>query len=111
MAIKETKKEDFSTRCLNSISTRIDVWHWLPSIGRSGEILFGCDSNKVKILTHTLHIFCVDVVLENKLDNNTWQLIVAYGPVIRNLKQIFWDELNSIRNRSLDLWFICGDFN
>lgn len=69
VAIQETKKDDFSHRCLKGISSRIDIWQWLPSIGRSGGILLGCDSNKVRIISYSLHTFCIDVVLENKLDN------------------------------------------
>ena len=45
LAIQETKKEQFTNRILRTISTRFDVWYWVPSVGRSGGILFGCDSS------------------------------------------------------------------
>lgn len=46
LAIKETKKEPVSARILKTIATKIDIREWLPSVGRSGGILFGCDSSK-----------------------------------------------------------------
>lgn len=35
VAIQETKKESFTNRCLKGLSTRLDNWVWLPSVGRS----------------------------------------------------------------------------
>ena len=69
LAVQETKKDNFSQRCLNNISSRLDIWIWLPSIGRSGGILFGADSNKVQVLQHSLHHFSLNIVLENKVDH------------------------------------------
>lgn len=82
-----------------------------PLVGRSGGILVCWDSNKIRVISHFLHRFCVDLIVENKLDNVQWQLTVVYGPVLRHYKQEFWDELNFIRNGNLDVWFLCGDFN
>ena len=39
VTIQETKKENFTTRQLKSISSQLDIWFWLPSSGRSGGIL------------------------------------------------------------------------
>lgn len=60
--IQETKVENFSQRGLRKISSRIDIWHWLPANGRSGGILFGGDSNKIKILRWEAHRFCLDIL-------------------------------------------------
>lgn len=77
IAIQETKKEDFSTRTLRTISTKFDIWHWVPSIGRSGGILFGSDSSKFRYISHSLHRFALDVHLEHKIDNQIWQVTVV----------------------------------
>ena len=62
LAIQETKKENFTTRILDFISTKFDIWQWVPSIGRSGGILFGCDSTKFRYLSHTTHQFSLDKI-------------------------------------------------
>lgn len=72
VAIQETKKENFTTRQLKTISNHLDLWLWLPSVGRSGAILFGGDSNKISILTHTMHRFCLNITLECKQDQTVW---------------------------------------
>lgn len=74
IAIQETKKESFTKRCLSSISSNFDVWFWVPSSGRSGGILFGADSSQIKVSHHSLHRFCLNVILECKNDNAVWQL-------------------------------------
>lgn len=109
--IQETKKENFSNRILKTISSKLDLWHWLPARGRSGGILFGGDSNKIKILACHLHRFCLDIHFENKIDSTVWQLTIVYGPVIRTLKKELWKELDRVRQDSTSMWVLCGDFN
>lgn len=111
IAIQETKTEDFSTRLLNSISNRFDIWHFLPSHGKSGGILVGGDSNTINIISSHTHTFCVDIMLENKKDSSLWQFTVVYAPVKRHLKAAFWAELDSIRSGHHEPWVLCGDFN
>lgn len=50
LAIQETKMEDFTHCILKSISIQLDTWFWLPYVGRSGGILFGCDSVLVYVV-------------------------------------------------------------
>lgn len=73
IAIQETKKEYFSNRILKTLSPRLDIWHWVPSIGRSGGILFGCDSSKLKLLSYSAHKFALDIRVECKTDAQVWQ--------------------------------------
>lgn len=109
--IQETKMENFSTRQLRKISHRFDLWHWVPAIGRSGGILFGGDSNKIKVLRWEAHRFCLDIQLENKLDSSIWQLTIVYGPVNMSLKKSLWAELDLVQQHNIPLWVVCGDFN
>lgn len=111
VAIQETKKEEFSLRMLNSLSHKLDIWIYAPAIGTAGGILFGGDSNKISILSHSKHKFCLDIHLQNKLDNTTWQFTIVYGPTIRNLKRELWAELELIRQGQQQPWILCGDFN
>lgn len=111
VAIQETKKESFSNRILRSLSHNIDNWIFVPSVGRSGGILFRVDSSKIDITQHSTHSFCLDVHLTNKIDQTQWQYTIVYGPTIRSKKKELWKELDSLRNNSQSLWIISGDFN
>lgn len=109
--LQETKREHFSSRILKSISSSLDIWHWVPYVGRSGGILFGGDSTKIKVLSCTEHRFCLDLVIENKLDSKIWEITIVYGPVQRSLKRSLWTELNTVRQHHIGHWLLSGDFN
>lgn len=111
IAIQETKKETFTNRALRSISTRFDKWIWVASQGRSGGILFGCDSNTCTVLDSIVHRFSVDIFIQNRSDRCTWMLTIVYAPVDRQLKPSFWRELKHNRIGRQEPWVICGDFN
>lgn len=66
VTIQETKKETFTNRYLRSLSSHIDIWHWLPSIGRSGRILFGCPGSKIKSVNVQLSRFSIIVHIQIK---------------------------------------------
>ena len=87
VAIQETKKEEFSNRMLRSLSSRLDIWIYAPSIGSSGGILFGGDSNKIEIHSYSIHQFCLDIHLINKVDQSEWQFTIVYGPTKKQLKK------------------------
>lgn len=111
IAIQETKKDQFSTRILRSLAPKFDTWIFLPSVGRSGGILFGGDSNKIQLISHSLHRYCINLHLANKSDQSEWQYTIVYGPTLRSLKKELWNELDNIRVGGPPLWIISGDFN
>lgn len=81
---------------MQSISPKLDVWEWVPSIGRSGGILFGCDSSRFTVVSTQIHTYSLTVNFDNQFDSHRWMLTLVYGP--RQHKQAFWAELNDIRN-------------
>lgn len=85
---------------MKTISSKFDIWHWVPSLGSSSGILFGCDSSKFTYLSHSTHRFALDIHVENKLDHKQWQVTVVYGPVDRRLKKDLWKILDGIRGSS-----------
>ena len=89
----------------------MDVWIYLPSVGRSGGILFGGDSNKVEIISYSSHKFYLDIHLLNKVDKTPWQFTIVYGPTLRHLKKELWQELDMLRPDPSIAWIISGDFN
>lgn len=111
VAIQETKKEEFSQRILNSLSHTLDIWLYVPSVGSSGGILFGGDSNKFNVVSHSQHRYCLDVHITNKIDNSEWQITIVYRPTSRGLKKEFWNELAQVRQGHTKTWILCGDFN
>lgn len=97
IAIQETKKETFTHRILKSISSKFDNWFSLPSRGRSGGILIGCDSDTCQVVRYVAHTYSIDVFLYDRKDSCNWMLTVVYAPVDRNLKAAFWQELRNSR--------------
>lgn len=79
----------------------------VPLVGFS----LGGDSNKIDIVSHSLHQFCIDVHLINKVDQSAWQYTIVYGPTLRSLKKALWIELDSLRLGVTKHWLISGDFN
>lgn len=111
IVIQETKKEAFTFKTLKSISSRFDQWIWVPSQGRSGGILVGCDSNICVIESSKSINYSVNVFLQHRHDRCTWMLTVVYAPVARHLKNAFWQELKTSRRGRTELWLLCEDFN
>lgn len=111
IAIQETKKESFTNRALRFLSSKFDKWCWLPSVGRAGGILFGCDSDDYNVLDSQVHRFSISVWVQNRKDMHTWMVTIVYAPIARNLKKLFWDELQQIRLGRNEMWIVCGDVN
>lgn len=88
VAIQETKKDTFSNRFLRSYSSHIDLWHWIPSIGRSGGVLFGYTSSKFDIIDVQLKIHSLTIILHDKQQQIDWMFTTAYAPIDRSLKQL-----------------------
>jgi hypothetical protein len=54
---------------LKVVSSKLDVWIQLPSVGLSGGIVVGCDSAKFMIERSILGKFSVTLMIKNRLDN------------------------------------------
>lgn len=70
------------------MSNRLDIWIYIPSVGKSGGILFGEDSTKIEIVSHSTHRFFLDVHLINKTNQTNWHYTIVYGPVLRSLNKL-----------------------
>jgi exonuclease III len=111
LTVQETKKKEFSTRMLKVVSSKLNVWIQLPSVGLSGGIVVGCDSAKFMIERSILGKFSVTLMIKNRFDNVNWTFTTVYGPVDTSVKEQFWQELRDIKAISYAAWLICGDFN
>jgi hypothetical protein len=96
---------------LRYISTRLDSWEWLPSRGRSGGILFACNSNKFRIISSSKNRFSLDILIETRAYNKCRRMKIVYGLLDNSLQNSFWTELDNYNRDRDELWIVCGDFN
>jgi exonuclease III len=111
ICIQETKKEEFSTRFLHSISPVFSDWKHIPSLGVAGGILLGINSHNCQLIDWTIGKFSLTAYLQNTSDKVIWACTTVYGPTDQNLKGEFWSELSAIGSSWSGPLIIGGDFN
>lgn len=97
VGLQGIKKESFSTRILQSVSSTITWWLWLPAVVLAGGILIGVNETKFEILNSQLGLYSITVFLKNKSDGVSWTFTNVYGPTVNSPREPFWDELRSLR--------------
>ena len=90
IGILETKKESFTERTLNSLSSSITKWIQLPSSGLSGGILVGYDESKFVVLNSWIGEFSISIHFQNKIDHFVWIYSCVYGPVLSSKRSAFF---------------------
>jgi hypothetical protein len=71
---------------LIAINPHFDNWYFKPSVGVSGDIIFGCDSSKFQIESSIEHQFSLTLNIKNIFDLVSWSLTIIYGPIDSSLK-------------------------
>ncbi|RVW32476.1 hypothetical protein CK203_081299 [Vitis vinifera] len=56
-------------------------------------------------------MFSVSCLFNNCMDGMRWVFTGVYGPVCRRDREVFWEELGSIKGLWRDPWCVGGDFN
>lgn len=56
-------------------------------------------------------MFSIKVFLENNLDKFQRAYTAVYGPHIDSLRNLFWTELDDIKENWVGAWVVGGDFN
>lgn len=84
---------------------------YLPSRGASGGIWIVWNTRKIEISYHWVNNFSVSVKGKRKGTDDEWFITSVYGPYAQELKPLFFQELNDLRNLFISPWCICGDFN
>ena len=90
--------------------SRFKEWVVLPAMGRSGGILVIWDVRSVKIKESLLGDFLVSVLIEDHTKGEWW-FTGVYGPTNRVRRNVFWDELSSLKEICNNKWCVGGDFN
>jgi exonuclease III len=112
IGIQETKKHDFSDKCLADLGRRKEFcWNWLPSTGSAGGILLGFNSDIFEVEIWCIKKFSINSVVVNKKDKFKCRICVVYGAVDEENKQEFLDELHDCVVEYNEPLLIGGDFN
>ena len=69
------------------------------------------DNRVVELLEVEEGMFTVSCQFKNSVDGLRWVFTGVYGSVCRRDKEVFWEELGSIKGLWRDPWCVGGDFN
>ncbi|WKA08526.1 hypothetical protein VitviT2T_026242 [Vitis vinifera] len=86
-------------------------WRAINSKGAAGGVLVFWDNRVVDLLEVEEGIFSVSCLFKNCMDGMRWVFTGVYGPVCRRDREVFWEELGSIKGLWRDPWCVGGDFN
>jgi hypothetical protein len=105
-------RQEYSTKLLKEISGGSEFhWDGIPARGRSGGILLGVNKETYDVVEKQKGVYFVRYLIESKIDNFTWNLVVVYGDAQQDGKANFLVELvNFIRSFVYPI-LITGDFN
>ena len=91
--LQEVKRETIDRAFIASIwRSRFKEWVVFPSIGRSGGVLIAWDVRCMKIKESIVGDFSVSGLVEDEIRGDWW-LSGVYGPMKRQFRSDFWDEL------------------
>jgi hypothetical protein len=92
------------------LGPKFDEFVALPAVGTAGGIIVAWQSDKVQVLRSQVDSFAVTVELGFP-GAEPWALTTVYGPTQDALKQLFLDELRTIRTSFQGSWAVAGDCN
>jgi hypothetical protein len=83
----------------------------LPPVRTAGGVLVGIIEEVFEVVSWSIRAFYVSVVVINKRDKFTWNLVSLYGSAYNEHKQEFLDELDLIYSINNIHIMVGGDFN
>lgn len=109
---QETIKKNYSENFFRKVDPgKSFAWHWIPSVGRSGGVLCGINSENFDIISVNIGTFAVKAIVLDKKLNKKVCWVTVYGPPHDDKKEEFLTEMASLcSDQSLPL-LIGGDFN
>lgn len=112
VGIMETKKSDFTSGYLKSLSFNMPFdWCYLKAEGSAGGILVGSNSDMFSMMVDDILSYTISVLLTYKKTSFVWKFITVYGPAYDEFKQDFLDELELVIGKWQGPTLIGGDFN
>lgn len=112
VGLQETIKKNYSENFFRKVDPgKSFAWHWIPSVGRSGGVLCGINSENFDIISVNIGTFAVKAIVLDKKLNKKVCWVTVYGPPHDDKKEEFLTEMASLcSDQSLPL-LIGGDFN
>ena len=112
VCLQETKIHEMTTAVARSLGVgRIYDWRALNAEGSAGGIILFWDKKAMELVNSEIGLFSISCLFKMVEGGLLWMFSGVYGPVERNLKEIFWEELGSIRGWWEGPWCLGGDFN
>ena len=90
---------------------RLAEWRVVEAEGTVGGILVFWDTRKLELVEAEIGHFSVTCMFKNVEDGFLWAFTGVYGPVKRCKRELFGEELGSLKGLWEGPWCIGGDFN
>ena len=112
VCLQETKIKEMTTAVARSLGVgRLSDWRALNPEGSAGGIILFWDKKAMELVDSEFGLVLISCLFKMVEGGFLWMFSGVYGPVERNLKEIFWEELGSIRGWWEGPWCLGGDFN
>ena len=112
VCLQETKIQEMFADCARSFGVgRFFDWKVAEAWGAAGPILHFWDKRKLDLVEVETGLFSITCWFKNVEDGFQWAFTGVYGPVERSNREMFWEELGSLKGLWEGPWCIGGDFN
>ena len=112
VCLQETKVQDMNIDMVRSLGVgRFLNWTALNAEGSARGILLFWDKRSISMVDYMVGSFSVSCLFKMAEDKFQWVFKGVYGPVEKNIREIFWEELGSIKGLWEKPWCVGGDFN
>lgn len=107
--LQQSKLTEVSQSTWRSIGgSRLDQFRFMPSHRSFLGMIIEWNSTLLKGKVTFVGSYCLSVEFNNLIYNSSWVCTTVYGPNLRHLKLVLWEEIRKFHT-SLP-WVICGDF-
>lgn len=112
VCLQETKLEAVTDSImLGMLGTQFLDYAFLPASETRGGILIAARHDAIALADVHLGCFSITVKVLGAAATDPWWLTSVYGPQADEVKRLFMEELQAIRNACPGPWAVVGDFN
>ena len=112
VCLQETKIQELTVAVVRSLGVgRLSEWRAVEAEGIAGGTLVFWDTRKMELVESEIGHFSVTCMFKNVEDGFWWAFTGVYGPVKRNKREMFWEEMGALKGLWEGPWCIGGDFN
>ena len=112
VCLQETKVQEMNKVMAHSLEVGSFLnWKALNVEGTVGGILLRWDKRRISLVDSVIGSFSVSCLFRMAENGYQWVFSEVYGPVERILRELFWEELGSIRGLWEEPLCLGGNFN